>query len=189
MVWRTVSRIQPSMTFRVPQLPSPLRSFFKDTASFRFKADTLGMARTLSMECNRCRRRAFSRRRPPCPSCMKSSTKTSVVPSGRRRAQFDGGAISSFWASEVCLGSRPANCRSACASSIGFGLGLRPLSTSSWAWAGLSSQCSGTSRGDFRKEALASSQMVSDMVLNVGGDSVQPMVQDIGMAMSCGSSS
>jgi hypothetical protein len=35
MVCRAVSMIHPRMSFLVPQLPSPVRSFFRDTASFR----------------------------------------------------------------------------------------------------------------------------------------------------------
>ena len=41
-VCRRVSMIHPSMTFRVPQLPSPLSSFFKEMASFLWGSSSWG---------------------------------------------------------------------------------------------------------------------------------------------------
>ena len=54
--------------------------------------------------------------------------------------------------------------------------------------AGLSKRCGGMLRGLRWKLRLVSLAMVSDMVLKVGDDCVQPMVEDMGMATSCGSS-
>ena len=77
MVCRTVSMIQPSMVLRVDQLPSPLRSFLRDTASARLSPGA-GCARTSSTAASRWLRRVRKRLGPPCPIWMKSSTKTSV---------------------------------------------------------------------------------------------------------------
>jgi hypothetical protein len=77
MVCRTVSMIQPSMVLRVVQLLSPLRIFLTDKASVRLSPG-LGWARTSSTAASRWLRRARRRLVPPCPTWMKSSTKTSV---------------------------------------------------------------------------------------------------------------
>ena len=61
--------------------------------------------------------------------------------------------------------------------------GLSSLSHSS------DSRCLGALSGSDLKRALARSQMVSDMAQNVGGDSVQPMVQARGMPTKGGSPS
>jgi hypothetical protein len=46
MVWRRVSMIQPSVSLRVFQLPSPCRSFLRETASFRCASFLEGLAST-----------------------------------------------------------------------------------------------------------------------------------------------
>ena len=95
MVCRMVSSSHPRITLRVDQLLSPFSSFLRDTASLRLCSETPGCARMLSMPWKRCWRRAFIRRRLPCPNCIKSSTKTSVSPSGRLSRKLEGGAMSS----------------------------------------------------------------------------------------------
>ena len=64
-VWRMVSTTQPNIPLRVDQLPSPFFIFLSETASRRASEETSGRARTLSMECRRCRRSTFMRRGPP----------------------------------------------------------------------------------------------------------------------------
>ena len=92
MVWRTVSRIQPSTTFLVAQLPSPLSSFLMDTASLRY-VSVPGWASTWSTARRRTRLCLRSRLLPPCPTRMKSSTKTSALARGFENGRLEGGAV------------------------------------------------------------------------------------------------
>ena len=94
-VCRAVSMIQPRMSLRVLQLPSPWASFLRETASFLGSEDTSGRESTWSIAWNRCRRMAFIRFGPPWATWMKSSTKTSVWASGLEDMTLEGGERSS----------------------------------------------------------------------------------------------
>ena len=139
-VWRRVSTTQPSIPFRVAQLPSPFFIYLSETASRWDSEETSGQASTLSMECRRCRRRTFMRCSPPWPSWMKLSTKTSVCPTGAWEHMLEGGARSSAsgWRGET---SPNAARRSlAVLSSGSLGRGSREGERSSCSAEGSSSQ-------------------------------------------------
>ena len=82
IVWRIVSIIHPSITLRVLHEPSPFINFFKETALFRLSQVLAGVASTWSIAWKRCERIAFIRLALPWASWMKSSTNTSVSPTG-----------------------------------------------------------------------------------------------------------
>ena len=125
----TVLTIQPRSSLRVDQLPSPFFIFLRDTASFRWSWETSGLDRTASMECRRCRHRVPMRLGPPCPSWMKSSTKTSVWPTGRLKHLLEAGARSLV---RDVMGGGPPRARSAWESSRLRGCGRSERERSSW---------------------------------------------------------
>jgi hypothetical protein len=188
MVCRTVSTIQPRMSFRVPQLPSPFRSFFKETASFRLSSGS-GRASTSSTQCSSWRRRSVSCCASPCPAWMKSSTNTSVDRTAFLSMQFESGAGRATSGSGLSV--RPAKARSAALagqSSTSRGA----IRASVWmqsCTAASSSRRWGTGFNLAPSRAFVRSAMVSDMVQNVAGDCTHPMVHAMGMAMSCSSPS
>ena len=136
----TVSTIQPRSSLRVDQLPSPFFIFLRDTASLRWSWEASGVASTASMECRRCRRSEPMRFGPPCPSLMKSSTKTSVWPTGRLKHLLEAVARSSV---KDVIGGGPPRARSAWESSRPRGHGWRERDKSSWMEDPASSQWGG----------------------------------------------
>jgi hypothetical protein len=92
-VWRAVSTIQPNISLRIPQLPSPVSSFFRDIASLHLLL-AAGWDSTSSTLCSRCLHSARSLLPFPCPAWMKSSMKTSVEPTGQEKGLLESGARS-----------------------------------------------------------------------------------------------
>ncbi len=181
-----VSMIQPRMIFRVAQLPSPFMSFLRETASFLWASEP-GWASTWSIASNRQYRSLCIRFLPPWPIWMKSSTKTSVEPTGLKKGMLEGGTgLGGCWGSVGTPGISWSTLF-ACSSSSGMSLGSMDVDRSSNFEAMSSSLCGDSGCRPERMAWLARSQVVSDMVLKVGGDWVQPMVQASGMAISCSS--
>ena len=97
-----VSRIHPKISLHWLHPPSPFRSFFSETASFRWAVARSGWEKTLSTACMIQRRTFRQRRREPWARLMKSSTKTSTCAmgplcfvSGTRSSGCDMGGASS----------------------------------------------------------------------------------------------
>jgi hypothetical protein len=86
----SVSTIHPSKVFCVAHAPSPLRSFLTDAGSFWAGRNGSAGCNTSSMECSSvrviCRRRSSE----PCARPKKSSTNTSIDPTGVVRIRRDG---------------------------------------------------------------------------------------------------
>ena len=125
--------IHPRTSLRVSQLPSPFSSFFRETASLREESDTEGWARTWSTACRRWFLKEFIRLLLPWPSWIKSSTKTSVWPTGRLRGLLEGGATSSVSFGSRSIPGRTARAESASRSAGSRGLGVVEGSRSSCA--------------------------------------------------------
>lgn len=185
-VCRAVSSTQPRISLRVFQLPSPLRSFLMDMASSRPGSAAEGWAKTSSTAHRRWLRRASRRAGPPWPSCRKSSTYTSVSPSGCWNGLLHAGTGGPSSSSQTVSSSghrarrRLVASRSSSVLSVGsYWFGSRSRSRAN----GLS-RCSAHCLGDSRKRAFARSAIVSDIAQKVGGDCTQPMVQAMGIATS-----
>ena len=122
---------------------------------------------------------------PPCPACMKSSTNTSFIANGLVAVRLLGGTsryssgFSGVRVTPPTLASRLA--ASLSSSPRGSGFGSR--SRLSMGYAASSNRCTGSEYGSSSKLTVAWSQIVSDMVQNVGGDCAHPIVQDMGMAI------
>ena len=183
-VCRTKSMVQPRMTLREFQLPSPRDIFLTDAGSRMFPEASSGCEIMPSMAWSRWSLRLFIRRVPPCPTWMKSSTKTSVTPTGRWNGRLEGGAMWSGSGRRATTPGTDASASSALMSSGDLGAGEDELTSSSMDWASEDRRWGSALSGWAWNRVLATSQMVSDMAENVGGDSTQPMVQASGMPIS-----
>ena len=135
IVCRMVSMIHPNTSLRVFQLPSPFNNFFRDMASLRCFSSSVGCAKISSTACSRCLRRTIIRFFPPWPSWMKSSTKTSLVPSGLVKGRLDGGPAMSGVVSGCRFGHSWSRALVAASSSTSRGRGSHEGERSSWALA------------------------------------------------------